>query len=267
MEIKEQYRTVKNEDFIRMESHIAELERFRRANRIQIDVKISDRRYHRISPFGSPTGEYVARQVILNEIIGEDVKDLYQPISDALKKEFESAAFNNQGCLTQIRSEADELDKIRREIWMEKSNLEFQKIKSKDAPEADGGSIWKWMFFGLLIAIIIILSTKSCSAQTKIKSSYIALESTYIVLNYADLHLTYKGLAHGAREANPAARWLYDKDLLIPGKIIVTGATLWMFRRMYIENPRTAYVYLIAANLIYIGVVANNYVVTLRLRV
>lgn len=117
------------------------------------------------------------------------------------------------------------------------------------------------------LLLIMVLINISILSQAQVRKSYIALESTYIVLNYADLHLTYKGLAHGAREANPAARWLYDKDLLIPGKIIVTGATLWMFRRMYIENPRTAYVYLIAANLIYIGVVANNYVVTLRLRV
>jgi hypothetical protein len=266
MEIKEQYRTIKNEDFVAMEKHIAELEQFRSANRILVDIKVSDRRYRRIGSFGYPTGEYVARHVILSEIIGADVAGLYEPISKALKKEFDSAMINNQGAIAAIRNEHEQMEKMYREMRMAKSDLEFKQLTKKEEVESST-SIYKYLFFGMVILITIILSARSCQAQTKIAPTYKALEMSYIALNYADTHLTYKGLQHGATEANPAARWLYDRDLLIPGKILVTGGTLWMFRRMYAESPRTAYVYLIAANLIYSAVVVNNYVVTVRLKI
>jgi hypothetical protein len=129
-------------------------------------------------------------------------------------------------------------------------------------------TIMQLKFYRKLILILGLIALAACSyAQTKIAPTYKALEVTYIALNYADLHLTYNGLAHGAYEANPAARWLHQKNLLIPGKILVTGGTLWMFRRMYIDNPRVAYIYLIAANLLYSAVVVNNYVVTVRLKI
>ncbi len=261
----EDYRTIPTKEFEDLMKKVEELEKFRSANRIQVDIKVSGYTLDWVS-FGYPIGQYVGRQVILSEIIGANVAGLYEPISHALKHEFDSAMINNQGAIAAIIVEKEEMENMYREIRMAKSDLEFKRHTQKEDVE-NGTSIWKYLFFGMVILMAIILSARSCQAQTKIQPTYIALEGLYITLQAADTYTTYRGLQQGAREVNPAANYLYKNDLLIPGKIVMTSVTLLACRRIYRDNPRMAYVYMIGANLIYSVVLYNNVQVTMRLKI
>ena len=95
---------------------------------------------------------------------------------------------------------------------------------------------------------------------------YHGLEVSYIALNAADLALTYGALNSGAKEGNPIMKnVMHNKALTALIKTGATGFVLYAGRKIKEENSTAAYAFLTAINLIYVGVVYNNYQVNLKL--
>ncbi len=118
------------------------------------------------------------------------------------------------------------------------------------------------------IIIILVLSPLSLVAQdsTKTDLTYHILEGSFITLQAFDVMLTYKGIEKGAIELNPFYKKILDnKPLFIGIKSTLTFGALWYIRQIKKENRKAGYMVLIAANVIYSAVVANNLTVVLRL--
>ena len=119
----------------------------------------------------------------------------------------------------------------------------------------------------LLLFSVGAFSSINCSAQKKkIDIAYHALEVSYVALNYADYALTTRGIKNGAVEANPLMSKMIDHNLMLPTKILFTGGFLYTNRLVKKHDRKLAYAFLIAGNLIYSGIVYNNYQVSLKLK-
>lgn len=116
----------------------------------------------------------------------------------------------------------------------------------------------------LILFLITIISVK---AQTKPTVFYRSMEATHVALQATDIILTYKAIDAGGREANPAMAWAIENKVFIPGKIVATGTALYLFRRIHREDSKAAMWMLVGANLIYGAIAANNYSVTVKLRI
>jgi hypothetical protein len=112
------------------------------------------------------------------------------------------------------------------------------------------------------IVLILILSPLCAIAQDTTKTDYVyhSLEGSYIALNAIDVMLTYKGIEKGAIELNPLlSKIINNKPLFIGIKATLTFGVLWYIRRLKKDNNKLGYGLLIAANVLYCAVVANNY--------
>jgi hypothetical protein len=118
----------------------------------------------------------------------------------------------------------------------------------------------------LIFTLALLAIVYQTHAQQR-KPIYTALEINYLALQTADAITTHQALKLGGTEVNPAARWMIDNRILIPGKIVTSGVFLYSCRRIHRDNPKLATAYLIAGNLVYGAVVYNNYQVCLKLKI
>ncbi len=95
---------------------------------------------------------------------------------------------------------------------------------------------------------------------------YAALEVNYVALNTLDLLTTFRGLDAGAREVNPATRWLvHNKPMSLAFKGAATAGVLFGLNHIRKQDKTLATVLLGALNLFYGAVVANNVHVTMQI--
>ena len=100
---------------------------------------------------------------------------------------------------------------------------------------------------------------------------YHGLEASYIALNVADYFLTYRALDKKSdkwqvQEVHPIMKnFIHNKALTALIKTGATGFVLYANRKLKKENSTAAYALLTAMNLIYAGIVYNNYQVNVKL--
>jgi uncharacterized protein DUF5658 len=113
----------------------------------------------------------------------------------------------------------------------------------------------------LKVCFIVLLLI---STEVKAQDNYRALEITYAGLNAIDLGTTIYGLKNGAYERNPMLS--NTSPFVMSGiKVVSVCGVLWLNRIVYMHNPRAAKIVLIAMNILYSGVVANNIGIIIKL--
>lgn len=109
------------------------------------------------------------------------------------------------------------------------------------------------------------------NAQNKSKEKrdwlYHGLEVSYVALNVSDHILTSKLIREGeGKEINPALRYFEDDEFLSGlYRAGMAGVFLYGNRKIKRKNPKLAYGFLIAGNLLYSYLNHHNYQLSLKL--
>jgi hypothetical protein len=88
----------------------------------------------------------------------------------------------------------------------------------------------------------------------------LSLYASFATLQVLDVHSTYRGLAHGGREANPVMASLTDAPVLfLAVKVGGTVGTIYLTEKVAARRPLIALVVMGAVNSFYLMTVAHNY--------
>lgn len=122
------------------------------------------------------------------------------------------------------------------------------------------------LIFTFALLVIFTANAQDSLFTRKQNRLYHTLEVTYISLNTADGILTHYAITRGAREVSPIFRDIVtNKPLFILLKGTFTIGALALIRQVRKHDHKTAVVYLVAANILYSIVVANNISVSIKL--